>query len=44
MDEADKLLFVTSGVSFGIQIRLGDYVGVKDGDDLPQLFIVTPQE
>ena len=32
MKETDKLLFVTSGVNFGIQIRLGDYVGVKDGD------------
>ena len=42
MKETDKLLFVTSGVNFGIQIKLGDYVGVYDGDELPQLYIITP--
>jgi len=35
--------FVTSGVSFGIQIRLADFIGINSDSDLPQLYIVTPE-
>ena len=39
--EDDELLFVTSGASFGIQIRLATFVGAED-KDLPALYVVTP--
>jgi len=34
---------VTSGVSEGIQSRLGEFIGVEKGD-LPQLRIISPEE
>ena len=39
--EEDEILFVASGASYGIQIRLAEYVGVKESD-LPALFFVQP--
>ena len=39
--EEDEILFVASGASYGIQIRLSEFVGVKESD-LPALFIVQP--
>jgi len=38
-----EILFVTSGVSEGIQSRLGEFIGVEKGD-LPQLRIIKPAE
>ena len=38
-----EILFVTSGVSDGIQSRLGEFIGVEKGD-LPQLRIIKPAE
>ena len=39
--EEDEILFVASGASYGIQIRIAEYVGVKESD-LPALFFVQP--
>ena len=41
-NDEDRLLFVTSGISFGIQIRLADFSGVTE-EDLPALFIIKPR-
>ena len=38
-EPGQELLFVTSGVSFGIQIRMAEVVGVKE-DDLPALYVM----
>lgn len=37
------ILFVTSGVTEGIQSRLGEFIGVG-ADDMPTLRIIDPQE
>ena len=44
-NDDEKLIFVTSGVSTGIQLRLADFVGVTE-KDVPALFIVkqNPQK
>ena len=39
--EEDEILFVASGASYGIQIRLSEYVGVKESD-LPAIFFIHP--
>lgn len=40
-----EIIFVVSGISYGIQIRLAELLGVsKDRTDLPLLFIMTPKE
>lgn len=38
-----EILFVTSGVSVGIQSRLGEFIGVGK-EDLPSLRIINPQD
>ena len=42
-DLQGQILFVTSGVSEGIQSRLGEFIGVEK-KDLPQLRIISPEE
>jgi protein disulfide-isomerase A1 len=42
-DMQGKILFVTSGVTEGIQSRLGEFIGVEKGD-LPSLRIISPEE
>jgi|Transcript_36645 protein disulfide-isomerase A1 len=42
-DLQGEILFVTSGVSEGIQSRLGEFIGVEKAD-LPQLRIISPEE
>ena len=41
--QEDKLLFVVSGVSYGIQIRLAEVVGVRE-DDLPALYVIQTKK
>ena len=38
----DGMIYVTSGTSYGIQIRLADFVGQTAEIDLPQLYIIHP--
>merc|ERR1712151_800894 len=40
---AGEILFVTSGVTDGIQARLGDFLGVTK-DDMPSLRLIDPSE
>ncbi len=42
-DMAGEILFVTSGVSEGIQSRLGEFLGVGKSD-LPTMRIISPKE
>ena len=42
-DNQGKILFVTSGVTEGIQARLGEFIGVESGD-MPTLRIISPAE
>jgi protein disulfide-isomerase A1 len=42
-DLAGEILFVTSGVTDGIQARLGDFLGVTK-DDMPTLRLIDPSE
>ena len=37
----DELLFVTSGVSFGIQIRIAEVFGARE-EELPALYVMQP--
>ena len=39
----EKLLFVVSGISYGIQIRLAEVVGVRE-DDLPALYVIKTKK
>ena len=39
----DNILFVTSGISHGIQIRLAEVVGVKE-EDLPALYMIKTKK
>ena len=39
----DKLLFVVSGVSYGIQVRLAEVVGIRE-DELPALFVIRTKK
>lgn len=40
---AGEILFVTSGVSDGIQARLAEFIGVSQ-ENLPTLRIISPAE
>ena len=42
-DNQGKILFVTSGVTDGIQARLGEFIGIESGD-MPSLRIISPDE
>lgn len=42
-DNQGKILFVTSGVTDGIQARLGEFIGIESAD-MPSLRIISPAE
>ena len=44
-DDTDRLLYVVSGATYGIQIKLANFAGISNdvtSEDLPQLFIIKP--
>ena len=42
--DEEKLLFVVSGTSYGIQIRLAEVVGVREDSELPALYIIKTKK
>ena len=42
-EKGEELLFVVSGISFGIQIRIAEVVGAKE-EDLPALYMMQPKK